>query len=172
MPLWDVGGWEDLILEDAAHNGVRLMYRSWSWTFQSFCFNISNSNSQLTSPSGTCSCIFVWSYRINKPNTEPQDQMKAIIQHHLPPPPFQDLSGSQTDHVEHNVVLQKAALGERCANTSGVMTFISFLFYSPLLLTISHSYMETRSGDLITHFVPAQIRRKRRCFILLFFLQS
>lgn len=35
------------------------------------------------------------------------------------------------------------------ANTSGVMTFISFLFYSPLLLIITHSSMQMRSSDLI-----------------------
>lgn len=36
------------------------------------------------------------------------------------------------------------------SNTSGVMTFISFLFYSPLLLKITHSNMQMRSSDLIT----------------------
>lgn len=46
-----------------------------------------------------------------------------------------------------------AALALLCAkqNTSGVMTLISFLFYNPLLLIITHSYMETRLSDLITH---------------------
>lgn len=102
--------WEDFILENAAHDVVHLIYFSWSWMFQSFSFNIPNYSSRLTSPSGEHVPPFLFPLRdlvgsINQTAvTDLQDQMKVIIQHHLPSmrssaarpvrpvPPFQDPS--------------------------------------------------------------------------------
>lgn len=124
--------WEDFILEDAAHDVVHLIYLSWGWMFQSFSFNISNYSSRLTSPAGEHVPAFLFPLRdlvgsINQTAvTDLQDQMKVIIQHHLPstrqfcstacpacPPLSRSICRSQTELVEHNV----AALGDRCARS-------------------------------------------------------
>lgn len=122
--------WEDFILEDAAHDVVHLIYLSWSWMFPSFPFNISNYSSWLTSPAGEHVPAFLFPLRdlvgsINQTAaTDLQDQMKVIIQHHLPstrrfcstacpacPPLSRSICRTQTELVEHNV----AAPGDRRA---------------------------------------------------------
>lgn len=132
----------------------------------------------ITKPNCSYRSSGFWGNISNGGNYITPSTLHAVLLHHV----LYSLSPLFHDLVEHIAVLQDADLGERCArslsysmckaNTSGVMTFISFLFYSPLLLIITHSNMQMRSSDLITNPFCTCANTDPRENVDFFFLQS